>query len=92
MGKIKLIGDCFIKVEETLYNLKEYSKIERHYFGYDEDPEENSAFGINLTPIMPSEEDLKNGVDGTFFITLYTLEQENDFEEDYEKIITALKD
>lgn len=92
MAKIKIIGSGFIQVkEETLYNLKAYKNIERYTFAYDEDPVGKSAFGIQLTPLAPSKENFENGVDGSFFIATYTYEEENEFKEDFETIIYALK-
>lgn len=92
MGKIKYAGNGFIQKGETLINLIEYKKIEKYNFGHNEDPDGNSAFGIILTPITPSEENVRNGVDGSFFIATYTFDEENDFEEDYAVVNSALKD
>lgn len=91
MSKIKAVGNGFIQREETLINLKGYLKIEKYNFGYDEDPEGNSAYGITFTPLITSEEDIKNGVDGSFMLTTYTFDEKEEFEKDFDLIISALK-
>jgi hypothetical protein len=92
MAKIKLIGKGFIQFEDTLINLLAYKEIDKYTFGLDEDPEGNSAYGITFTPLTPTEDDVKNGVDGTFFLTEYTEEEKEEFEADFETILSALKD
>ena len=92
MSKIKAIGNGFVQIGEALINLKAYKNIAKGTFGIGEDPDGKSAFGITLTPLTPTQENIENGVDGTFFITTYTFEESDDFEADFELIITALKD
>lgn len=92
MAKIQVIGNAFIQHGETLINLKAYKKIAKDTFGMFDDPDGNSAFRITFTPLTPTQENIDNGVDGTFSLTTYTLEEKEEFEEDYELIISALKD
>ncbi|MFC1222690.1 hypothetical protein ACFE6N_02710 [Pedobacter sp. BG31] len=92
MAKIKLIGNGFIEVDGKSYNVKAYKNVERYSFGHNEDPDGKSAFGITFTPISPSEENVRNGVNGSFFIKTYTADQKENFEKDYEIIASALKD
>jgi hypothetical protein len=91
MSKITSVGNCFVQVENSLINLKAYKEIEKYNFGYDEDPENHSVYGIKLTPLNPDQESIENAVDGSFFITEYTLEEKEIFESDFEVIISALK-
>lgn len=92
MTKIKAVGNCFVQVGDSLINLNAYKEIKKYKFGYEEDPETNSAYGIMLIPLCPNEKSIKNGVDGSFFITTYTQEEHKEFEADFEEITSSLKD
>jgi len=56
-----------------------------------EDPNKELAFGIKFTPLSLSKKDYENGVDGSFILTEYTYDEKDEFEEDFENIIFALK-
>lgn len=90
MSKLKVIGNCFIQVEETLYNLKGFKEIEKHTFGIGENPP--SDYGIRFTPLVASKESYENGVDGSFIMTEYTEEEIEEWESDFELIISALSE
>lgn len=95
MKRIEFIGSGFVKIihnnEETLINLKSLSKIEKYTFGVNEDPNGVDAFGIKVYPMTPSSEDVKNGVKGQYFISLYAENEEDDFKSDWNSIISALR-
>ncbi|PWS27986.1 hypothetical protein DHW03_10515 [Pedobacter yonginense] len=92
MSKIKAIGNGFVQIGDSLINLRTFKEINKYTFGYDEDPEGHSAFGIIVSPLTPSAQSLQNGVDGSYFISTYESEMQSEFEEDFEIIIKALKD
>jgi hypothetical protein len=91
MPKIKAIGNGFIQIEETLINLSQYKEIKKYSFGYDEDPDGKSKYGIIVTPLVPNEKSIKNGVDGSFMLTTYLENELSDFESDFDIIISVLE-
>lgn len=86
MSKIKSIGGGFIQCGSVLYNLRNFKQIQKHVFGIDE----GQAFGICVFPINPSKDDIKNGVQGEYFITTYMQNESDAFELDFEMIVNEL--
>jgi hypothetical protein len=91
MSKIKAIGNGVIQVGDTLINLAHYREVKKYTFGYDEDPDGKSAYGIVVTPIVSDEKSIKNGVDGSYFITSYLESELKEFETDFDTITAVLK-
>ena len=87
MSKIKFIGNGFVQVDRSLYNIREFVQISQVTLGLDEE----SAYGICLYPKMVTQEEINRGVSGEFFITTYKEEEREIFEADFQTIIKALE-
>lgn len=87
MSRIKNVGGGFIDLDGGLLNLKAFKEIKKEYLGYQ--TEDGKDFSISFTPITPSKENIKNGVEGTWHVC-YIEEKERD--EDFEIIKESLKD
>lgn len=90
MVKIISRGSGFIEVNGILENLQQFRSIKQYTFGLHEDPEGQHYYGIQVTPLTPSEQDIKNGVDGTYFLTTYSKNDKEEFELDYSTIMQAM--
>jgi hypothetical protein len=89
MSKIKAIGNCFIKINDSLINLKAFKSITIKTIGRG-DPDGNVC-GIEVTPLTPSLADVQNGVDGAAFLTLYKSGEEKIAEIDMDAIVLAIQ-
>ncbi|SFT08395.1 hypothetical protein [Mucilaginibacter polytrichastri] len=81
MAKLTRAGSGFIKYGDELINLIGYKGITKI------DEMDDSMIGF--TPFIPSNEDLENGVEGTWVITYETVSERD---EDFKLIETVLAD
>lgn len=89
MKKIKAAEIGFIKIGEEMINLRQFKKVKKYSFGHNESPE-GHVYGIEVTPMTPTQKDIENGVDGSYFIATYKEDEEKIFEEDYNEVQKAL--
>jgi hypothetical protein len=89
MSKIKAIGNGFVQVDNTLYNLRHYLTVEKYTFGYEE--AQGTAYGIRLTPPHTDKESYGNGVSGSFFLLTYSEDEQDQFDEDFELVIELIE-
>ncbi|MES2827836.1 MAG: hypothetical protein V4687_06770 [Bacteroidota bacterium] len=89
MSKINVIGNGFVQVDNTLYNLRNYLTVEKYTYGYDE--AQGTAYGIRLTPPHADKVSYENGVAGSFFLSTYSENEKEQFEDDFYLLITALE-
>lgn len=89
MRRIKPAGKGFVSLDGGLINLNEYKSIRPEILGLFEDPTGNDVYAIAFTPLNPSHENIKNGVDGTWLIT-YKENEKRDFEADRKVVLEAM--
>ena len=75
MGKINAIGNGFLQIDNTLYNLRNYLTVEKYIFWSEEF--QGTAYGIRLTPPHADKESYENGVSGSFFLLTYSADEKN---------------
>jgi hypothetical protein len=90
MSILNVIGNGFVQVDNTLYNLRNYLTVEKYTFGYDE--AQGSAYGIRLIPPHADKESYENGVSGSFFLLTYPEDEKEKWEEDFNIVIAALEE
>jgi len=87
MSKITKAGSGFVKIDGHLINLKDFKSIKKVNQGIGDD----AMIGIEVTPNKPSQEDIDNGVDGSYFISMYDENSLAEMDEDYQTITDSLK-
>ncbi len=85
MGKITSLKSNWIKIADQHINLNSFSNIKKGEFGLFEN--EDERYYIEVTELNKNEE----GSENKYMITTYKEKEKGLWEEDYEKIISALK-
>jgi hypothetical protein len=90
MGKVKAIGNGYVQIGDgMIVNLNAFETIVKMDIGRG-DPNGNIC-GIKITPITPSPQNVKDGVDGASFLTLYKEGEQKQMETDFAHIVLALQ-
>lgn len=84
--KVEKIGNGSALINGAITNLKQFKNITESKFGLHE-LEDGTKYGIAFTPMTPSQQNIQDGVDGTYHITY-----KEDEKEDYEADFKALKE
>lgn len=88
--KIKAIGNRAIMVNGNLiYDLNQFKQIRKHKFG--RGALDDIKYGIEVTPMHKTKENISDGVSGASFITTYKEGEEGDCDLDFGEIEIAYR-
>lgn len=85
MGKITIIKNNWIKIEDELINLNSFSNISKGEFGMFED--DDLRYFIKVTELNKNEDGSYNN----YTLTTYKENEKALWEEDFDKIITSIQ-